>query len=120
MITADQIKTFMNITDVNNDVIENAINDAYEYIGRKGVEDTGDTAITKALKYLTAYYLIPRISYIAGNKGVFKQVGAGESAQHLISDADVMRRQDFYLKEANLIIYDIINEREGFLPFIDI
>jgi hypothetical protein len=47
-------------------------------------------------------------------------VGAGESAQHLISDADVMRRQDFYLKEANLIIYDIINEREGFLPFIDI
>ncbi len=120
MITAEQIKNFMNITDVNNDVIESAINDAYEYLGRKGLEDTGDNAITKALKYLTAYYLIPRISYVAGNKGVFKQIGAGDNAQQLISDSDVLRRQDFYWKEATLIINDQLKDTEEFLPFIDI
>ena len=107
MITADEIKTFLNINDAPNSAIESAIADAYEYLARKNLPADGDNATTKALKYLTAYYLLPRISFISGNKGVFKQIGVGDNAQQLISDADVIRRQEFYWREATLIINEI-------------
>ena len=49
-----------------------------------------------------------------------KQIGVGDNAQQLISDADVIRRQEFYWREATLIINDKLKDTEDFISFIDI
>lgn len=119
-ITPSEIKTLLNLNDVKDELIEGAIADAKEYLERKKLLDSPEPAAVKALRYLTAYYLLPKLSYISGSKGIFKKIGHGEATQEHISDADVMRRQQFYWKEAKGIIDELLKKDDDYFVLIDI
>lgn len=110
-MTTEEIKKFLNLGNVKEDTITEAINEAANYLAKYGIDCTCtdatscvSTDIKSAHKYMTAYFLLPQISVITGNQGMTKQIGLGEQAQQLISEADIQRKQNFYYQHAMKII----------------
>lgn len=114
-MTTQEIITFLNLKDVADALITDALADGAAALTRKGLTvDETNSEIKTALKYMTAYYLLPKLTHISGEKGLTKEIGFGENAQHLIDDTDIIRRQEFYLKEANTIITSLLNTQYPF------
>jgi len=118
---ASIIKDFLNIKDVSDTLIDNAIIEAKNFMIRKHVfskDDPLDLTIEgdlfSAWKYLTVYFLLPQLSMVVGEMGASKQIGHGDSVQQLISEADIEKKQKFYYNHAISIITDILNSE---LPF---
>ena len=118
------IKTFLNIPNAPDDLVESAIKEAESFLIRKKVFTESDSPERRqgdrftAWKYLTVYFLLPHLSMTVGEMGATKQIGYGEQAQHLLSESDIERKQKFYYNHAMSIITDIQNSE---LPFgIDI
>jgi len=117
------MKDFLNITNIPDKVIQEAINDAKLFLIRKKIDIpkqltkrgrpskqpiTDSENILSAWKYLTAYFLLPQISVIYGQLGVTKQIGMGDQTQHLLSEADIERKQAFYYDHAMRIVDEIL------------
>jgi hypothetical protein len=54
------------------------------------------------------------MSVVWGELGVANRVGLGDNAQHLLSQADIERKQAFYYNHAMAIINDL---KSGEFPF---
>jgi len=115
------IKDFLNLKETPDSLVENAINEAKNFMIRKHVITQTDPPelmavgdILSAWKYLTAYFLLPQLTMVVGDMGATKQIGMGEQAQQLISETDIERKQKFYYNHAMNIITDLLNQE---LPF---
>jgi hypothetical protein len=105
------IRDFMNLdSGVADALINAAISEANRELIRKNItpDETNEDHLS-ALKYLSAYFLIPHLTTISGDKGITKDIGFGDNAQKLISDSDVERRQAFYYNHALKVIENIVN-----------
>jgi hypothetical protein len=120
LMTTEEIKKFLNLGNLKEDIITEAITEASNYLAKYDIDTNDDNIpdIKSAHKYMTAYFLLPQISVITGNQGMTKQIGLGEQAQQLISESDIQRKQNFYYQHAMKII-NFLNQSD--YPFgIDI
>ena len=117
------IKEFLNIADIPDHLITNAIAEAEQFLKRKNIEipapevrrgrpsrNVENSDILSAWKYLTAYFLLPQLSVIWGSLGITKQIGMGDGSQQLICESDIERKQTFYYNHAMSIINDITTD----------
>ncbi|MDD2650537.1 MAG: hypothetical protein RBS16_01880 [Candidatus Cloacimonadales bacterium] len=102
----EDIKSFLNLGNIKEDLIWDAINEASNYLKKYGIDTNNQDIpdIQSAHKYMTAYFLLPQLSVIIGNQGVSKQIGLGESSQQLISEHDIQLKQSFYYQHAMKIV----------------
>lgn len=120
MINHNDIVLLLNIHGIDENLINDAISDGKEYLDRFLICErfSNNVSYDKAWKYLSAYYLLPKISQISGNQGMFKSIGFGDNSQKMIEDEDIRKRQKWYFLEARNIIQQL---NEDQFPFgIDI
>ncbi|MDD2651091.1 MAG: hypothetical protein PHF36_08170 [Candidatus Cloacimonetes bacterium] len=107
MLTIEEIKDFLSLDYVKDSLISASIEEAARYMLRYNLDPLTSTAeadTISAHKYLTAYFLLPQLSAVVGEKGMTKSLGLGENAQSLISEADLERKQTFYFNHAMKLI----------------
>ena len=105
-MNTQNIKDLLNIQTIADELITTATIEAQNFLTRKGLA-AGDTEpIFTAWKYLTAYFLLPKLTLSFGELGVSRRVGYGDSAQELLSQYDLERLQTYYYNLAMTIIND--------------
>ena len=106
----EELKEFLGLGNISPGLLKSAMQEANLYLVNYGIDpDSDDANIASAMKYLSAYFLLPQLSAIVGSHGMTKEIGMGEQAQHLISEADMERKQQFYYQHAMRIIENITN-----------